>query len=89
MTEWNYLLASMAATTADYREGNLVAPTPAYVECWANLFNAAVILALVQETEGLLGAQKHERGILLPDTDCKPTVIFKKHHFLYGLTGMN
>ena len=23
MTEWNYLLASIAATTADYREGNL------------------------------------------------------------------
>ena len=44
MAERDDLLASIAATTADYREGDLAAPTPEHVERWINQFDAAVQL---------------------------------------------
>ena len=46
MTERNDLLASIAETTADYREGDLAAPKPEHVERWANQFDAAVQLSI-------------------------------------------
>ena len=54
MTERNDLLASIAATTADYREGDLVAPTPAHVERWVNRFDAAVQLPILREMDHVL-----------------------------------
>ena len=50
----NDLLASIAATTADYREGDLAAPTPAHVECWVNQFDAAVQLPILREIDHVL-----------------------------------
>ena len=54
MTERNDLLASIAATTADYREGDLVTPTPAHVEQWVNQFDAAVQLPILREMDHVL-----------------------------------
>ena len=54
MTERSDLLASIAATTADYREGDLVAPAPAHVECWVSQFDAAVQLPILREMDHVL-----------------------------------
>ena len=54
MTERNELLASIAATTADYREGDLAAPAPAHVERWVNQFDAAVQLPILREMDHVL-----------------------------------
>ena len=54
MTERNDLLASIAATSADYREGDLVAPTPAHVERWVNQFDADVQLPILREMDHVL-----------------------------------
>ncbi|WP_226782508.1 phosphoribosyltransferase-like protein [Oceaniglobus trochenteri] len=54
MTERNDLLASIAATTADYREGDLPAPTPDHVERWINQFGADVQLPILREMDHVL-----------------------------------
>ena len=54
MTERNDLLASIAATTADYREGDLAAPAPAHVERWVNQFDPAVQLPILREMDHVL-----------------------------------
>ena len=54
MPERNDLLASIAAATADYREGDLAAPTPAHVECWVTQFDAAVQLPILREMDHVL-----------------------------------
>ncbi|MFN7173694.1 MAG: hypothetical protein ACK4MT_03170 [Thermaurantiacus tibetensis] len=54
MAERDDLLASIAATTADYREGDLAAPTPEHVERWINQFDAAVQLPILREMDHVL-----------------------------------
>lgn len=54
MAERDDLLASIAATTADYREGDLAAPTPEHVERWINQFDAAVQLSILREMDHVL-----------------------------------
>lgn len=54
MAERDDLLASIAATTADYREGDLAAPTPQHVERWINQFDAAVQLPILREMDHVL-----------------------------------
>lgn len=54
MAERDDLLASIAATTADYREGDLAAPTPKHVERWINQFDAAVQLPILREMDHVL-----------------------------------
>ena len=54
MTERNDYLASIAATTADYRQGDLVAPTSAHVERWLNQFHAPVQLPILREMDHVL-----------------------------------
>lgn len=54
VTERDELLASIAATTADYREGDLAAPTPAHVERWISQFEAAARLPILREMDHVL-----------------------------------
>jgi hypothetical protein len=54
MTERRDLLASIVATTADYREGDLVAPTPEHIERWVNQFDANVQLQILREMDHAL-----------------------------------
>ena len=54
MAERDDLLTSIAATTADYREGDLAAPTPEHVERWINQFDAAVQLPILREMDHVL-----------------------------------
>lgn len=54
MAERDDLLASIAATTADYREGDLPAPTPEHVERWINQFDAGVQLPILREMDHVL-----------------------------------
>jgi hypothetical protein len=54
MAERDHLLASIAATTADYREGDLAAPTPQHVERWINQFDTAVQLPILREMDHVL-----------------------------------
>ncbi len=54
MAEQDDLLASIAATIADYREGDLAAPTPEHVERWINQFDAAVRLPILREMDHVL-----------------------------------
>ena len=54
MTERRDLLVSIAATTADYREGDLAAPTPEHVDRWMNQFDAAVQLPILREMDHVL-----------------------------------
>lgn len=54
MAEREDLLASIAATTADYREGDLPAPTPKHVERWINQFDAEVRLPILREVDHVL-----------------------------------
>lgn len=54
MAERDDLLASIAATTADYREGDLAAPTPEHVERWVNQFDADVQLPILREMDYVL-----------------------------------
>lgn len=49
MTERHQLLESIAATTADYRAGDLAAPTPEHVDHWVNQFSAEVQLPILRE----------------------------------------
>lgn len=54
MAERDDLLASIAATTADYREGDLAAPTPKHVERWVSQFDATVQLPVLREMDHVL-----------------------------------
>lgn len=54
MTERNDLLASIATTTADYREGDLPAPTPDHVDRWVNQFDGDVQLPILREMDHVL-----------------------------------
>ncbi len=54
MTERTDLLASIAATTADYRAGEIPAPTPDHVERWVNQFDAAAQLPILREMDHVL-----------------------------------
>jgi hypothetical protein len=54
MTERNPLLASIVATTADYREGDLAAPTPEHVDRWARQFGEGVQLPILREMDHVL-----------------------------------
>ena len=51
MTVRNELLASIATTTVDYREGDLAAPTPEHVDRWVTQFDAAVQLPIQREMD--------------------------------------
>jgi hypothetical protein len=71
MAERNDLLASIAVTTADYREGDLAAPIPDRAERWINQFDAAVQLPILREMDHVLsktylsrdGARKFLAGL--------------------------
>ena len=54
MNDRDGLLASVAATTADYREGDLAPPTPAHVERWLHQFETSVQLPILQEIDHVL-----------------------------------
>lgn len=54
MAERDDLLASITATIADYREGDLATPTPAHVERWVNQFDAAVQIPILREMDHVL-----------------------------------
>ncbi|MDP7152635.1 MAG: hypothetical protein QGI70_16905 [Paracoccaceae bacterium] len=54
MAEHDDLLASIAATTADYRAGEIAAPTPDHVERWVNQFDAAVQEPILREMDHVL-----------------------------------
>jgi hypothetical protein len=54
MTERNELLASIVATTSDYREGDLAAPKTAHVERWVKQFDDVVQLPILREMDHVL-----------------------------------
>jgi hypothetical protein len=54
MPERTDLLVSIAATTADYRAGEVAAPTPDHVERWVNQFDAEVQLPILREIDHVL-----------------------------------
>jgi hypothetical protein len=54
LTERQHLLASIAATTSDYREGDLPAPTPQHVEQWIRQFSPGVQLPILREMDHVL-----------------------------------
>ncbi|HRK68461.1 MAG TPA: hypothetical protein PKY73_12980 [Hyphomonas sp.] len=54
MAERDDLLASIAATTADYREADGEAPTPERIERWVGQFDAAVQLPILREMDHVL-----------------------------------
>lgn len=54
MTERQRLLESIAVTTADYRAGELPAPTPEHVDCWVRQFNADAQLIILTELDFVL-----------------------------------
>ena len=54
MPQRNDLLASIAATTAENREGDIAAPTHAYAERRVNQFDAAVQLPILREMDHVL-----------------------------------
>jgi hypothetical protein len=54
VTERQKLLESIANTTADYREGELSAPTPEHVDRWVSQFRAEVQVPLLRELDHVL-----------------------------------
>jgi hypothetical protein len=54
VTERQELLKSIAETTADYRAGDLTAPTPEHVDRWVKQFNADVQLPILREMDHVL-----------------------------------
>jgi hypothetical protein len=54
MAERDDLLDSICTTTADYRAGEIPAPTPSHVNTWANQFDGAVQLPLLREMAAVL-----------------------------------
>ncbi len=55
MTEFARLLNSIATKTADYRSGELAAPTPEHVQRWINQFDEPVRQPILAELEHVLG----------------------------------
>ncbi|MFT4277175.1 MAG: hypothetical protein QM576_12525 [Rhodopseudomonas sp.] len=55
MTEHEKLLAAVAATIADYREGEIVRPDAAHVEKWLAQFDEQVRAPLLAEMQHVLG----------------------------------
>ncbi|MGO6748232.1 hypothetical protein ACCS93_38615 [Rhizobium ruizarguesonis] len=55
MTERDRLLKSIATITADYREGELAAPTPEHVDRWIKQFPAEVQQPILTELEHVFG----------------------------------
>lgn len=56
MSERTDLLASVADTIADYRDGEIDAPTPDHVDRWIRQFDAGVQVPLLREFAYMLGA---------------------------------
>lgn len=54
MTERDKLLESVASTVADYRAGEIAAPTPQHVDRWVKQFDAVVQLPLLRELDFVL-----------------------------------
>lgn len=54
MTERQQLLESIATTTADYRAGDLAAPTPAHVDRWVRQFNTDAQTPILSELDHVL-----------------------------------
>lgn len=54
MSEWDDLLGSIAAKTADYREGDLPVPTADHVGRWILQFDAEVRLPMLREMDYVL-----------------------------------
>jgi hypothetical protein len=54
MAERDNLLASIASTTADYREGDLAVPTPEHVDSWVSQFDGAVQIPILREMDHVL-----------------------------------
>jgi hypothetical protein len=54
MTERKTLLESIAATTNDYRAGDLETPTPEHVDRWAKQFDASVQVPILREMDHVL-----------------------------------
>ena len=54
MKERQTLLESIAQTTADYRKGEVDAPTPAHVERWIEQFDPPVQLPMLREIDHVL-----------------------------------
>lgn len=54
MKERQTLLESIAQTTADYRKGEVDAPTPAHVDRWIGQFDAGVQLPMLREMDHVL-----------------------------------
>lgn len=54
MAERDDVLASIAATTADYREGDLPIPNSGHVERWIGQFDCAVQLPILREMDHVL-----------------------------------
>jgi hypothetical protein len=54
LSERDELLASIAATISDYREGDLDAPTPQHVDSWVKQFDDEVQLPILRELDHVL-----------------------------------
>ena len=54
MSQRNNLLASIAQTIQDYRNGSLPQPITDHVERWVQQFDAAVQLPILQEIDHVL-----------------------------------
>jgi len=54
MAKRKVLIASIAATTADYREADGEAPTPECIERWINQFDAGVQVPILREMDHVL-----------------------------------
>ena len=61
MSKRTDLLSSIAETIADYREGDLVAPTPEHVDRWVNQFDASVRLPILCEMDHVLKKTYYSR----------------------------
>ncbi|MFC6446442.1 phosphoribosyltransferase-like protein [Shinella zoogloeoides] len=62
MAERDELLASIVETTADYREGDLAAPTPEHVERWVSQFDEHVRLPILREIDHVLKSTYFSRA---------------------------
>lgn len=92
MIERNDLLASIAATTADYREGDLAAPTSEHVDKWISQFDAAVQVPILREINHVLkqtyfsrkGTRKFLAGLLQTEklASADPCAFWKGVKFL-------
>lgn len=62
MAERDDLLASIVATTADYREGDLATPTPLHVGKWIDQFGVDVRLPILREMDHVLKQTYFSQG---------------------------